>query len=93
MKVYISDPPRYVFVLTDDVRMAFTLGRHFDQDNPDLKAAGWTLYCRPSADKLVGEGLYREEIAEGVASLAAAIRRGPECTHSCPRHPKREATG
>ena len=88
MEAYIDDTAKRVFVLTDDVGMAYALGRHFKEDHPDL--AIWGIYCRPASAEIAWRGLYRRERITGVGSLGQAIRRSPSCTHSCPRHPGAE---
>ncbi len=90
-EVYIADGSQCAFVLTDDVRLAYTLGLHFKEDNPDL--AAWRVYCRPASEQLAGKDLYRQEQFEGVGTLAQVIRKGLGCNHSCPRHPEVKVEG
>lgn len=66
-------------------------GFHFAKNHRDLVEAGWMLaYFSPDSSVFARPGVLD---LLGVEGLAEKIREGPECTHSCPQHPKREATG
>ena len=87
MKVIIDHRGKHVCVgLRDrDIVTAGWLGFRFARDNPDLTDEGWTLGYFPDSYSRFQEPNVLE-VRHETSELVNAIRKGPPCTHSCPRH-------
>ena len=93
MKAYIDDVRKRVYI--DDPSChpddAYFMGFRFGIDYAALVVVeGWSIYFLTPP---YSPDPWREVVVMGAHGLAAAIREGLECTHSCPRHPKHEAAG
>lgn len=86
MRAFINDRDKVAYCITEEVATACRVGLWFGRDYPDLRA--WVVRCLDSELKLHPLSHYREADADGPLSLARIIRRGPECPHVCPRHPR-----
>ena len=92
MITYINYKYKVAYALTDNVGRAGSVGLTFARDHLDLLAQGWGVYCIRTTQPMEREDR-RRVVVNTVAELAYAIREGSKCTHSCPQHPKQEATG
>lgn len=89
MKARIDYRQKIAHVEATDTISAGWLGFWFATDYAELVQAGWRIYY---GDASHIKGLFEANVG-GADSLVRAIRKGEECTHSCPQHPKDEATG